>query len=99
MDIIKNAWNLQCQGSPSYIWESKLRCVRSVLKRWVKNEHKNPSHLRKRLKEDLAALHIWMEMKEVTPMVLIHENELNAKNLKVARHEEEELRIKSMQLW
>ena len=40
-----------------------------------------------------------METKEVTPMVLIHENELNAKNLRAARHEEEELRIKSKKLW
>ena len=47
----------------------------------------------------MAALHIWMETKEVTLMILIHENELNAKILRAARHEEEELRIKSRQLW
>ena len=44
IDIIKNTWNLQGQGSPSYIWEPKLRCVYFVIKNWVKNDHKNPSH-------------------------------------------------------
>ena len=47
----------------------------------------------------MVALHTWMEAEEVTPTVLIHENELNAKVLRAERHEEEELRIKSRQLW
>ena len=99
MDIIKNAWNLQCHGSPSYIWKSKLRRVRFVLENWVKNEQKNPSHLKKKLKGDLVALHTWMEVKEVTPTILIHENELNGKISRSARQEEEELIIKSKKLW
>ena len=73
-------------------------CVLS-LKEVAKNEHKNPRHQKIKLKEDLVDLHAWMEMEEVTPTFLNHENELNAKILKAARHEEEELRIKSRELW
>ena len=57
----------------------RIKMCDSILKNWVKNEHKNPSHLKTRLKGDMAALHIWMETEEVTLMILIHENELNAK--------------------
>ena len=40
-----------------------------------------------------------MEMKEVTPMLLRQEKELNIKILNAARQEEEEWRLKSRQLW
>ena len=32
MGLVKNTWGLACTGSPSYIWESKLRKVCSELK-------------------------------------------------------------------
>ena len=35
LDIIHTAWNFTLSGSPSYIWESKIRVVRSSLKNWA----------------------------------------------------------------
>ena len=69
--------------------------MRSTIKKWIKTGCKNPSNLKTRLQTDLAAL---METKEVTHTLLIQEKELNLKILNAAK-EEEELRVKSRQLW
>ena len=40
-----------------------------------------------------------MDVEDITPEILAHEKALNCEILKVVRHEEEFLRIKSLQLW
>ena len=40
-----------------------------------------------------------MEKEEITPIIITREKELNLKILKVAIFEEEEMRVKSIQLW
>ena len=99
MGLVKNAWGLACTGSPSYISESKRRNVHTELKSWVKTEYRNASSRKIRLQSRLAYLHSKIETKEIIPIIISQEKELNLKILKATRCEEEELRVKSRQLW
>ena len=98
MDIVKDAWRLACTGSPSYIWESKLRKVRYELKAWVQTKYKNTSSREIQLQSGLANLHSKMEKEEITHLFIRQEKELNLNILNATRCEEEELRVKSRQL-
>ena len=93
--IVKNVWGLACTGSPSYIWESKLRNVRTELKLWVKTEYRNAISRKRQLQFGIADLHSKIETKEITSIIISQEKELNLKILKATRCEEEELRVKS----
>ena len=73
MGLIKNAWSLSCVGSPSFIWENKLRNVRYVLKNWAKLEYKNPSSMKIRLQYGLVALQSKMENEYITFLLISQE--------------------------
>ena len=73
LSLIQEEWNLQYFGSPNYIWESKLRSMRSSLKRWIKEGFKNPNQHKIELQIDLATLQSRMEVDEVTPTFLSQE--------------------------
>ena len=79
MGLIKNAWILSCVGSPSFIWENKLRNVRYELKEWVKMEYKNPSSRKSQLQYGLVALQSKMENEEITFLLIGQEKYLNHK--------------------
>ena len=99
MDIIKYAWSKACVGSPSFIWEIKLRKVRYELKEWVKTKFKSPGSGKMQLQTTLVDLQSKLEGEEITPLLIRQEKDLNQKILIPARGEEEDLRIKSRQLW
>ena len=70
MGIVKNAWRLGFDGSPSYIWESKIRKVRNELKEWVKTEYQNTSSRKSQLQYRLSAMQSKMEKEEITSMII-----------------------------
>ena len=37
--IIETSLNINIKGSPSYIWESKLRAMKIELKKWYKSQY------------------------------------------------------------
>ena len=70
MDIVKDAWRLDYIGSPSYIWESKLRKVCYELKAWMKTEYKSASNMKSQLQSGVADLHSKMEKEEITSLII-----------------------------
>ena len=99
MEIIQEAWNSKILGSPSYIWESNLRATKSALKSWDKFSFKGPAFQKKQIQDDLASFQKKMEEEDVTMLSLNHEKYLNLRMLRASRKEEEELWMKSRQLW
>ena len=99
LEIIHTAQNSTFLSSPNFIWESKLRVVRSALKNWATSFYYEPTLKKNNLQADLISLHSKMEHEEVTLETIAQEKALNMEILKAARHEEETLRIKYHQLW
>lgn len=99
LDIVKNTWNKNFPGSPSFIWESKLRVVKIELKKWAKTSYKNPSSTRLIFQSKLSSLHQKMDNEEITTSILSHEKNIELDILRAAKQEEEIWRIKSRQLW
>ena len=69
------------------------------MKVWVKFEYRNTSDRKIQLQSRLANLHSKMEKEQITPIIISQEKNLNLKILKATRCEENELRVKSRQLW
>ena len=99
MELIQREWNTYHFGSPSYIWESKLRAVKVALKKWAKEDFVDPIKQKISLQRQLAALQSRMEVEEVSIKHLKQEKELNLRILKASRYIEEGWRIKSRQKW
>lgn len=97
--IVKQAWSTNFFGPPSFIWESKLKCVKKNLKDWAKKSFKSPFNSKLALQNDLRNLQDIMEKEDITPALIDKEKNLELKILKVARQEEETWRLKSRQLW
>ena len=66
MELIQREWNLQHFGSPSYIWESKLRTMRAALKKWVKEGFEDPNKQKINLQRELGTMESIMEVEEVS---------------------------------
>ena len=62
-------------------------------------EYKSTSNRKSQLQSGLASLHSNMEKEEISPLFINQKKELNLKILNAAKCEEEELRVKSKQLW
>ena len=88
MDIIKYAWSRPCVGSPSFIWESKLRKVQFELKEWVKTKFKSPGSRKTQLQSTLVDLQSKLDGEERTPLIINQEQNLNQKILITVRSEE-----------
>ena len=90
---------MDISGSPSFIWESKLRRVQSVLKAWVKSYYTHASSKKSQFQSKFSSLHSKIERDKINPILISQEKDLSLKILKEARGEEEEARVKSRQLW
>ena len=73
--------------------------MRASLKKWVKEGFEDPNKQKINLQKDLVAMHLKMEVEEVSTEHLKQERELSIRILKAARQIEEVLRIKSKQTW
>eukprot|EP00253_Pinus_taeda_P006959 PITA_06959 len=52
-NIIQHTWRQHIEGSPSFIWESKLKNVQAALRKWAKSCYKEPDHSKKLQEEEL----------------------------------------------
>eukprot|EP00253_Pinus_taeda_P005207 PITA_05207 len=98
-NLIQEQWAKEVIGSPHYIWETKLKSLRSVVKQWVRNhaaeENKKITDLHKQLEQ-------WNQEKEriqYTEEDQYKENEMYKELYRKNRMEEEEQRQKSRCLW
>ena len=57
LEIIHTAWNSTFLSSPNFIWESKLRVVRSALKNWATSFYYEPTLKKNNIQVELDSLH------------------------------------------
>ena len=65
MDIVSNAWRIQVSGSPNFMWERKLKNMKTSLKDWIKSLPSTLS-VRNQALENLAAIQLQIEVPEIT---------------------------------
>eukprot|EP00253_Pinus_taeda_P013716 PITA_13716 len=63
-DLIQQTWRQHVEGSPSFIWESKLRNVKNALKDWEKTHYKEPEAKKREVKAKIEEFHHIMEKQE-----------------------------------
>ena len=82
-------------GSPSYVWEQKLKQTKIVLKNWLRVPLSSPSLSRKDNVDKLSKIHIGMENGDVSLSQITLEREAQYLTSHAFRVEEEHLRLKS----
>lgn len=98
-NLIKEQWAKEIIGSPHYIWEAKLKSLRTVIKQWARNHATEESKKRIDLHIQLEQ---WSQEKEriqYTEEDQAKENEMYKELYRQNRMEEEEQRQKSRCLW
>lgn len=97
--FIKDHWVKEVIGLPHYIWETKLKSLRAVIKQWAKAnatlENKKRAELHRQMEQ-------WNQEKEdnqLTKEDQSQENEMFRELYKQNRVEEEEQRQRSRCLW
>lgn len=93
-ELVKEAWALRISGSPQYIWETKLKNLRSKLKEWARAKKKE-----KELQQKMDSLQAKKESKEESRQDYLKEKEIFWEIYRENRKEEEEARLKSRNLW
>eukprot|EP00253_Pinus_taeda_P005844 PITA_05844 len=97
--LIQNQWDKEVIGSPHFVWETKLKHLRVVIKQW----EKEVANAERKKKTDLIAkMEWWHNDKESTHYSeedLEQEKNLYKELFRQNRLEEEEQRLKSRCLW
>ena len=93
------AWSTSVTGSPSFVWEKKIKDTKIALKYWVKNPTYTPTRHKKETVQLLENLQIDLESKEITYTELEKEQATQDNSFLSFRQEEEFWRLKSRSLW
>ena len=99
LDTIQSSWDIPINGSPSYVWEKKLKATKKALKEWLRNLPNPPSQQRKDEVQQLETLQIGMEGLHITLEILNKEAAYQRNTHQAFRREEEYWRLKSRSLW
>ena len=99
MVFVAKAWSTSVIGSPSYVWEHKLKATKLALKEWVKYLSNSLTALRKVVVQQLADLQLELESSDITIQALEKEKETQYVSFQSFKHEEEYWRLKSRSLW
>eukprot|EP00253_Pinus_taeda_P018086 PITA_18086 len=99
IETVQEAWRMEVNGSPSFVWEQKLKNVKTALKAWIKNSMQSPNRQRKEAVTQLEG--IQFDMEDTAPSITELAKEKSAqKNVYCSfRKEEEYWRLKSRSLW
>eukprot|EP00253_Pinus_taeda_P035614 PITA_35614 len=98
-DTVKEAWDKPIIGSPSYIWEQKLKATKHALKEWIKKPAPNPTNQRKEAVQRLHSMQMEMENKDITVELLDEEVKTQSSTYQAFLTEEEYWILKSRSLW
>ena len=99
MESVISAWSTSVTGSPSFVWEHKLKATKVALKDLVRNPNNTPIRHIKDSVMLLENLQIDLESKEITYTDLEKEQAAQAKSFLSFCQEEYFLRLKSRSLW
>eukprot|EP00253_Pinus_taeda_P023771 PITA_23771 len=67
LETVKAAWSMEVYGSPSFVWEQKLKNVKIALKAWIKKSMQSPNRERKEAVTHLEG--IQFDMEDTVPSV------------------------------
>ena len=69
-DTVSNSWVVYIEGSPSFIWEQKLKNTKIALKNWTKKSLNSPISSRQKHVQELADIQLKMEDVKITKVQL-----------------------------
>eukprot|EP00253_Pinus_taeda_P032639 PITA_32639 len=61
LETVQAAWRIEVYGSPSFVWEQKLKSVKTALKAWIKKSTQSPNRQRKEAIFQLEGIQFDME--------------------------------------
>ena len=96
--LVRNVWMQHIEGSPSFIWETKLKKIKLALKEWTKNHYKEQEKSKIDLKSQLDDVHSSIETQGLNQDRLAQEKNLYWQLYRANRKEEEKWKIKSRNL-
>lgn len=97
--LVKEAWKTEILGSPHFVWESKIKLLRIVIKHWAKDFADKERREKNELQRKLESWNKDKESVQETEEDQRIEEELCKALYNQQRKEEEELRQKSRCLW
>ena len=74
-ETVSSAWSTPVRGSPSFVWEQKLKATKVALKDWIKKPVKTPTTQRKESTHILENLQMEFEKKDINRTDLEEEQE------------------------
>jgi hypothetical protein len=98
LNKVEEIWKTSVMGSPFFVWEEKLRRVKTALKCWAKIIP-SPAEERKKTQAALQSHQDYMEEAEISSDTLKREEHLQQNFQNACRQEEEYWRQKSRSLW
>ena len=75
MQVVSDSWGIQIRGSPSFIWEGKIKRLKYDLKNWAKLIT-SPITRRKKAQSELEAHQTYMEADPICENLLRKEGDL-----------------------
>jgi len=99
LETVQAAWMTEVIGSPSFVWEQKLKNTKKALKDWIKKSMQSPNRQRKEAVIQLEGIQLEMEEKDPSPTDLANEKSAQRNVYCSFRNEEEYWRLKSRSLW
>ena len=98
MQVVSDSWETQVKGSPSFIWEAKIKKLKHELKGWARSIP-SPISRRKSAQAELEAHQTHMDFNPISDCLLRKEENLQKAFHSAYRMEEEFWRKKSRNLW
>lgn len=99
LETVQTTWKTDVSGSPSFVWEQKMKNTKKALKEWIKKSTNTPTSQRREATNQLEELQLGLEEKDISPMDLDNEKSAQRKAYSSFRNEEEYWRLKSCSLW
>lgn len=97
--IIAEIWKKHVEGSPNYIWETKIRNIRKALKDWAKTRYQEPEKIKGKLQQSLEEIQKKIEEQGFTNQLKDKEWEVQEQLTQIKRAEEVKWRLKSRETW
>eukprot|EP00253_Pinus_taeda_P036557 PITA_36557 len=88
-ELVQQTWRQHVEGSPCFIWESKLKNVKNALKNWTKMQYKETKEKQREVKAKIEDLHSAIEKQEYQQAEKIQEENFYNQLSSIRREEEE----------
>lgn len=89
LETVQTAWEKEISGSPSYVWEQKIKNTKKALKEWIKKDANSPTSQRKEATRQLEEFQMGLEEKTISAIDLDKEKNVQRKAYSSFRNEEE----------